>query len=128
MEVNKERVKLWVVALRSKRFKQGTGRLGRIYCGETTNCCLGVACEVAKENGLEIRRIERHGRHIEYGGAVGQLPAKVVKWFGLPDKNPNLGPETCVAVNDSLKYSFRRIATLIERRYLNSAKTKKASK
>lgn len=55
----------------------------------------------------------------------GCLPEAVVKWFGLPDRNPELltrakrGSDFCASdLNDGMGYGFKRIATAIERTYL----------
>ena len=59
MAVNKERIKLWVDALRSGDYQQGFRAMSRIKTegGDSfVNCCLGVACEVAMANGLELKK------------------------------------------------------------------------
>lgn len=46
--MNKELKQKWVAALRSGEYKQGKGKLLYHENGETSYCCLGVLCEVAK--------------------------------------------------------------------------------
>lgn len=38
----------WLEALRSRKYKQGTGTLKRLVNGSEQYCCLGVLCEVAE--------------------------------------------------------------------------------
>jgi hypothetical protein len=45
--------KKWVTALRSGRFKQGRSVLNQ---GDRALCCLGVACEVAIEAGVPVKK------------------------------------------------------------------------
>lgn len=60
MTVNVEAMRAWVAALRSGEYQQGTGRLTtKTYDKErdtivTKHCCLGVACVLAKEQGLPL--------------------------------------------------------------------------
>jgi hypothetical protein len=56
-EEQKERLRLWVSALRSGEYKQGSNRL-RLEdpdTGEITWCCLGVACDIAQKNGAPVQ-------------------------------------------------------------------------
>src|SRR2546423_13169889 len=95
MTINKENMRLWVAALRSGEYKQGTGTLERTVDGETRHCCLGVACRVAMNNGLKFNIIERRPSVINsstsdtfFDGEVGVLPEPVRKWLGLDSSNP----------------------------------------
>lgn len=111
MTVNKQNMRLWVDALRSGEFEQGTGHLA--YCeitrghlgtqetrGPVKRCCLGVATEVAMRNGVQASTGEVAGVHnviFEYDGQRDFLPTAVIRWLGLDsgdypesDGNPNL--------------------------------------
>ena len=48
---NKENLRKWVEALRSGKYVQGTGT--NYNAKSDTYCCLGVACHVAEENGVD---------------------------------------------------------------------------
>ncbi len=114
--VNKERVWLWIEALRSGKFEQArdTLREGNKYC------CLGVACEVAIRNGLELRQDGLHS--YSYDGKfsnLGTLPQSVVDWYGLPAASPQLGQFSATDRNDERKESFNEIAAHIEKEYFN---------
>lgn len=104
-----ENAKKWVEALRSGDYKQATGVLTRVNDkGEPeSHCCLGVACQVAIENGVpleltiredtssyedsEYENMETPPKIIGYveeafGPGISQtsvLPPIVQKWLGL---------------------------------------------
>lgn len=129
---NKENIAKWVQALRSGEFLQGKGRLCKI---ETTAdgqplrryCCLGVACEVAMENGVELPKMVSDGT-VSYGGSLGHLPIEVQRWLGIAFEDPQvtLSPNGVdypvkyglVHVNDHLELTFAQIADAIEAKYL----------
>lgn len=111
--VNKESFRKWVKALRSGGYQQIKGDLG----SGTKRCALGVAVDVFEE---EVGRSYA-------GGDIG-------KWFGTPQYhqvaikdrvvtfasgvviNPSYMP--VMALNDSLGWSFEKIADAIEFTYL----------
>lgn len=110
----KARVRLWVQALKSGRYKQGTLalRTGPKYC------CLGVACAVyRRETGRG--RWDRDGE-FEVDGAMeyATLPAAVQAWYGLPSDNPKLGDASATARNDDSREDFSTIARAIRTEYL----------
>lgn len=128
MTVNKERVRLLVNALRSGKFRQGRGKLA-YYDKERRKveyCCLGVACEVARANGLELARTKTKPGSSTYAygdperDEVSILPPSVAEWYGL-DRNPHLdnGSTKATNANDTLKLNFRQIADAFEKEYLN---------
>jgi hypothetical protein len=50
---NKPAIRRWVDALRSGEFEQTQGQLGKVgQDGVKRYCCLGVACEVAAQEGV----------------------------------------------------------------------------
>lgn len=126
---NKARIKLVVDALRSGKFRQGTGRLA-VYdpvSKKVRYCCLGVACEVARANGLELKRTRRGtsvGAYYDYAESSSILPPVVVEWLGLELRDPVLSytdeghEESATALNDELELNFRQIANAFERTYL----------
>ena len=95
--INEERVAALVSELVNGGRKQTTGVLQRL--GDNPGfCCLGVACEVAIEGGLKLRRIQDERRCIIYTFDVADgldhsptvLPGAAVAWYGFPDDNPAL--------------------------------------
>lgn len=124
MAVNKERVRLLVDALRSGEFEQGRGRL---RTDDDKYCCLGVASEVARRNGVGGEWVQ-----VEYtydsvwtlDGADTALGRKVREWYGFRVSNPSLrfadGMSTMIGANDGECRSFVEIADAVVATYLNS--------
>lgn len=110
----------WIAALRSGNYKQGTGRLYEIVC--KTYCCLGVACDIAIKEGVNVRRNFKNGRI--YGGLldnwVYQFVPNVAPRFGeYTIKVIHNGRETSLShLNDNDGLSFSEIADLIEQQLL----------
>lgn len=139
--VKRERIRLWVEALRSRRYPQGQHMLRtpeNLKYGqkelkfqvtpEDTFCCLGVGCEVAKDNGLPLT-VEVRGGNIYYTYAKHDyssisFPDAVRDWYGLESDDPIIGfndkgePIRALEANDSLNLPFSQIAYLLERTYL----------
>ena len=123
---NKENIKLWVDALRSNEYEQGTGSL----CKYNKHCCLGVACEVYQKvvGDLSITKACGYISAIEYDYESNFLPTKVINWLGLSSKSPistipyydedTVFKHTYMELNDKLHYSFKQIADVIEKQFL----------
>lgn len=130
---NRENMQKWVDALRSGEFKQGKGHL-RV---NDTYCCLGVACELALRDGVElpveihaaqcnhaVDLKEKHsGGMYEYDGGSSVLPKQVSDWLGIGVAHPlardDDGELRGVAeLNDLHGMDFNRIADAIEAEYL----------
>lgn len=152
-EPNQERIRRFVAALRSGKLAQTTGRLHRLnYPGQKEGfCCLGVACEVAIEDGLELDTATSGGV-VQYGGSrqSGYLPTEVMNWYGFDTRDPYLKlpgrkilgrfvwwrlfwqPKfvledrkvKATVANDEFKMSFKQIADGFEREYLTPTKNK----
>lgn len=112
-----ENAQKWVDALRSGEYTQCQHSLRQ----NNKYCCLGVACEVAIANGVEIERfyngvLYRYGNDGELEESF--LPSKVVSWLNLTSDNgkhyDNYGPTSLTRVNDHRRSSFDQIADLIE--------------
>lgn len=109
---------LWVAALRSGKYKQARHRLCRDSDGEKAFCCLGVACEVAIENGVQVRKAldERKGM-MAYNGEATTLPTVVRDWLGLTHVCGCIvgdDPNYLTAANDAYGWDFNKIADAIE--------------
>jgi hypothetical protein len=99
--VNRERVQLWVDALRSGDYKQIRGLLYG-FC-EMERCAWGVAFSVASESGWD--------------GGLGHshfLDA-MIEWYGLPDDN---AVREVMIWNDYEQASFFEIADRLYVKYL----------
>lgn len=136
MPVNEERVQLLADALRSGEFPQGHNML-RTH--DDKYCCLGVACEVARLNGIGIKWDALTGgcacedcneSRWNFDGTAEALGRNVADWYGFDiDKHfsadveigtdEDLGTITMINANDDLKWTFDQIADALEAKYLN---------
>jgi hypothetical protein len=142
-ELQAERRRKWVAALRSGEYKQTKGllRTRSLRTHEDAYCCLGVACEVARLEGLDVTwevSSDLGSDHIESLGVVaptshpdseyptyiegGVLPAFVAEWYGINDQHGGLTSvvydgdfeaSTLVDLNDGGR-NFNKIADAIE--------------
>ncbi len=99
-------MKKWVKALRSGQYKQTTQRL----VDNDEFCCLGVLCDVAsKEKVISFYEYEK----------CSVLPKVVMEWSGIRDAyGERKGRrKALVELNDISRYSFKRIADVIEKEY-----------
>lgn len=108
-----DNAKKWVEVLKSGKFKQARNRLAT----EDGFCCLGVACEVAIENGVEINKTIVATGRILYDHNETLLPDSVRKWLNLSSCGSNYvtrnSAEQLTHDNDSGK-TFTEIADIIE--------------
>jgi hypothetical protein len=114
---NKDNIRKWVEALRSGKYQQTTGAL----CRDGKYCCLGVACEVAIENGVLVVRRGTGENVVRYDSREGVLPWAVLEWLGIDEKDPELGKSQSMVAsdwNDHVRADFTKIADLIEETYL----------
>ena len=102
--------KLWVKALRSGKYKQGYKQLKTVSTKGDRHCCLGVLCELA----VQKKVISSYDPDDDFP------PIQVCCWSDMSSFDGVLMPcgdpdESLAAYNDSGKYSFRKIATIIEK-------------
>jgi hypothetical protein len=127
---NENNIRLWVDGLRSGQFAQGQMRLTRINeDGNQFDCCMGVACKVAVNNGVEVEVVEDE-ISVMYDGEEEFLPLSVQDWLGFEGHNPVLDPNPdshesapdgllhAAEANDDKKWTFEQIADALERVYL----------
>lgn len=134
--MNRANMLKWVEALESGKYTQGRSRLRQ---PDGSLCCLGVACEAAIENGVELIRCGDDypdyawkGYLYKQGASVldseeGELPEPVMEWLGLGSSNPVIaygepdeaeeGEILATEANDQLNWSFKRIATAVRKHY-----------
>lgn len=123
----------WVAALRSGEYQQGRGYLNRTDDEGTKYCCLGVLCEIARAEGLELDvhfADDGHSGTTYYDGYSTVLPDAVEEWAGLTVSNPEvvydytLRKRSLAELNDGRQdsgvvtrepYDFNQIADVIER-------------
>lgn len=125
--MKREIAQRWVQALRSKKFTQAHGRLHRVHpdsWGKAGYCCLGVLCELAREDGVVEADVHNvPGAYGTYGttddfsnnwSTVG-LPKAVMDWSGMKSDGGRIGGDGSLAgLNDTGK-NFEEIADVIER-------------
>lgn len=88
MTINAERVELLAAALESGEYQQGRQQLHmKDYEAGDRYCCLGVACEVAVKNGLELNVREDSEGTRSYDGSITILPRAVAQWYGFARDN-----------------------------------------
>lgn len=112
MSVNQGPFQLFLDALRSDRFTQGTGTLiSNPGTPEAKHCCLAVACIVAEENGVVVPYRDEGGERwyldeSNYTFAEdlpseafflnGTLPLSVREFYGFDDGDPELNLEKVI--------------------------------
>lgn len=134
---HKNRLGLWIKALRSGQYKQGVGllRSNRNIDGDGPEyfCCLGVACDVFHKETDKGKWRKKQGGGTDavdfltepgeggypYHVETVVLPTVVANWFGFHTKNPRLLSEgrwiTATEMNDFIGFNFNQIARAIER-------------
>lgn len=109
-----ENQKKWVAALRSGKYKQGRYFLN----SEGKFCCLGVACEVAIENGVELTKEtvldSDNVACIAYNGEYQYLPTPVIQWLGLSYNSRHINAGSYLVLLNDSSTTFDKIAELIE--------------
>jgi len=110
-----ENAKKWVAALRSGEYKQIQNRLG----DPNGHCCLGVACEVAIENGVPLKKELHTAGFYRYGDDRTSLPAIVQTWLGLATHSgwydlKDASDHSLMSDNDSRRLTLAQIADIIE--------------
>jgi len=126
--INKVNMRKVVAALRSGQFKQDQGRLARrLPDGTVAYCCMGVFCEVALADGLNLDVTDDHD---SMGGPVKKfdteilfLPPLVRDWagLGLQEYDPRVEHHSELVrlsvINDEFRLPFTVVADLIEKHY-----------
>lgn len=104
--------KLWVEALRSGKYEQGTGYL----CRGGKYCCLGVAGELATEAGVINRSVYTVDdvETARFDGFDGSLSLLLRQWIGLRDGAGSYRGDSLAMLNDCRGKTFAEIADIIE--------------
>lgn len=130
---NKERIRLFVEALRSGDYQQGNHVLGfPADYGTKKFCCLGVATEVAVVEGCKLTRelgIANSRSAYIYRDPQGQEPEdsatrgiylhpRVQEFYGFDTCNPLLNAGRAADLNDVNLWDFSQIAQAFEDTFL----------
>jgi hypothetical protein len=136
--MNKERIQKCVDALRSGKYKQGRKALRNI---NDEFCCLGVFCDVSKEDLNIDWRLEPTDRECYmFSGSSGVLPNSMLSYLGIDCNNvlikttnsklpisqmEKVGMSyldreqvSLISLNDRFKLSFEQIADILEEEFL----------
>ena len=112
--------KLWIAALRSDEYEQGKFVLHARNSNGDKFCCLGVACDLARKNGVELNVSVRQmdGEDIVlYDGKEAFLPDKVQTWLGVYSNNGEYDADNSLAALNDGGAWFEYIANVIERKF-----------
>jgi hypothetical protein len=107
--MKKDIKKKWIKALRSGEFKQGNGELCNIASNEY--CCLGVLCEITRQDNPQIKRTKEGHYSLHKKDSVdGQFDSAMLTYFGIAAETQN----KLIDMNDERGKSFKEIADYIE--------------
>ena len=128
--MKKEIAKKWVAALRSGEYKQTRETLA---CdARTKHCCLGVLCELAIKDGVEmdvaeceydlntLHDVPEAATYTLFAGEAGGLPESVASWANVATSNGQIARKLIDAnlINANLfgcKDEYVSLATLNDR-------------
>ena len=118
---------MWVKALRSGKFKQGTDALCLLNDSKKPQyCCLGVLCEIYnQEHKIKLKTntvvTSGVGKIRSYNDSTDVPPLKVQRWAGLRTETGEITGSNgvgLVPLNDNGS-SFKKIAKVIQEEYKN---------
>lgn len=109
--MKEEVAKLWVEALRSRRYKQGVRALKN---PDGTMCCLGVLCDISGLGAWSPAGGEVSDYVIPCNEQSAFLPDPVQRWAGVASKDPLIGAHSATELNDSVGLTFAALADQIE--------------
>lgn len=124
--------KLWVEALRSGKYKQGQSRLKYTRDGKVKHCCLGVLCEVFKEDNTRSENLLSISIDaLRENSSFLSVPSVIATEIGLESGNPlvslsetimeelgnmDLPDHSLAALNDA-GLTFSAIADIIQEQF-----------
>ena len=110
--MNRKIADKWIAALRSGEFNQTRERLADMR--RTEHCCLGVLCELAIKDDVEMEVFASVDARTYFDGDDALLPERVAEWAGMSSRDGALpGFFTLADLNDDGR-SFEDIADVIE--------------
>ena len=75
--------KKWAEALRSGKYSQGRGKLHITFYDTNTFCCLGVACDIFKDELGLVVRPNQYSKTILYNSNDAYLPDHLANYLGI---------------------------------------------
>lgn len=121
-------MKKWIKALRSGKYKQGTGTLKQYDSkGNAQHCCLGVLCELYNQEMRKNKKktipekIYDNDSNFSFGytrfdGSCDGLPKSVRDWSGVKNTIGQFETENLADLNDTGR-KFKTIADIIEKNW-----------
>ena len=110
--MNSTVAKLWVDALKSGKYKKGKNKLNN---SNKTFCCLGVLCELAIANGIELEKIVNDDiKSIKYDDSTIYLPLKVIGWAGMRSKSGIIDKSQSLVLLNDMNGTFNEVIEAIE--------------
>jgi hypothetical protein len=121
-------MKQWIKALRSGKYKQGTGTLKQYNSkGKAEHCCLGVLCELYNQEMRKNKKktipekIYDNDSNFSFGytrfdGSCDGLPKSVRDWSGVKNIIGQFETENLADLNDTGR-KFKTIAGIIEKNW-----------
>ncbi len=108
----------WITDLINGRFTKTTRQLGKSLKKHASYCCLGVACLVARRNGLDISKEINANGDICFDGDDAELGMTLWKEYKLRSgqgdfKSAIDGRASLVALNDDAGWSHKQIGEYI---------------
>ena len=125
--MKKEIAEKWMETLRSGEYKQTTGKLANVE--RTEHCCLGVLCEMAIKDGVDVAvsvRLDECDNvdkfYVEFDKETGHPPDSVREWAGMGSPSgrlyqPAYDEDTSLASLNDRNWSFKQIADVIEKHW-----------
>lgn len=117
-----DNAKKWVAALESGGYDQTKGLLQRTAPDaeqQVGYCCLGVACKLAVEDGVDIK-VEEDDGAVYFDGTRSVLPPAVSRWLNIDLYNDSGtyetadGQQTGLAEQNDEGLSFAEIAAIVK--------------
>jgi hypothetical protein len=114
----------WVKALKSNKYRKGSGRLrilSYLKGEQDLFCVIGVLCDLYAQVGPEKWQLSLSAGGYSFDGMSENLPDAVAKWADLPKipmvrikRNINKRKVPLALLNDEEELSFEELADLIE--------------
>lgn len=117
--MNYDIMKKWTETLRSDQYLQGRTRLNK----EDEFCCLGVLCELAIEDGVQIKKTFKHGEFgvVTYDERSSDIPNAVIEWAQMKSSSgiytTDIDTKHSLAVDNDMGANFHQIADIIEQKW-----------
>lgn len=113
--MKKDIAEKWITALRSGEYEQGKYLLHNL--NNNTFCCLGILCELALQDGVDITVIDTLAGANSYDGCKFVLPLSVQNWSGMRSVDGTAKSQIYLSLSglNDAGTTFEEVAEIIER-------------